>query len=404
MYDYKEEAKLWNDELVKHRRYLHRNPEIGLHLPKAQAYVMEQLRTYGYEPSACGESGVVAIAGGKKPGKVFLMRADMDALPIQEEADVPFVSETEGCMHACGHDNHTAMLLGAAKLLKLHEDEIEGTVKLLFQPGEKILDGAKAMVEAGVLEDPHVDAAMMLHVIAGVPVKSGVMGVYGPGVAYASSDWFRIDIKGVGGHGATPNYARNPLGALCAIHQGIHEIMAEHRAPGDNCVMTVGQMHGGDTGNIIPDTAYMQGTIRTFSEKVRNNLKKDLQILVENTGRAKGVEASLTFGSCCPAVTVDEKMYDSFLKSMRELLGQENTYDLQTLWGGAYAKSSSSEDFSYISEKVPSAVGWFFMGDSREGYKHITHHPETTFDDAWLYIGAAAYVKTGLDWLAAQKI
>lgn len=403
MYDYRDEAKAWSEEIVRHRRYLHENPEVGLRLPKAKAYVMEQLRLYGYEPSECGESGVVALAGGKKPGKVFLMRADMDALPIQEEAEVLYASRVEGCMHACGHDNHTAMLLGAAKLLKEHEDEVEGTVKLLFQPGEEILDGARAMVEAGVLENPHVDAAMMIHVIAGSPVKEGVMGVFGPGAAYASSDWFRIDITGVGGHGATPNYTKNPLGALCAIHQGIHEIMAEHRAPADNCVMTVGQMHGGETGNIIPQTAYMQGTIRTFSEEVRNRLKNDLQMLTDHTARAKGVKAELTFGSRCPAVMVDEKMYGYFLRSMKEMLGEEGTYDLRSKWGGAFAKVSSSEDFSYIAEKVPSAVGWFFIGDSRNGYQHICHHPKVRFDDEWLYIGTAAYVKTGLDWLAGQK-
>ncbi len=262
MFDYREDALALREELITHRRQLHRDPEVGLHLPRTRAYVMEQLRGYGCAPIECGDSGVVALIGGKKPGKVFLLRADMDALPIQEETGLPYASRTPGNMHACGHDTHTAMLLGAAKLLKQHEDEIPGTVKLLFQPGEEILEGAKAMVEAGVLENPRVDAAAMLHVIAGSQVKEGTMGVFGPGAAYASADWFKIEIKGLGGHGAAPNYTRNPLGALCTIHQGIHEIIAEHSAPAENCVMTVGELHGGDTGNIIPDSAYLRGTIR----------------------------------------------------------------------------------------------------------------------------------------------
>ena len=287
-------------------------------------------------------------------------------------------------------------------MLKQHEDEIEGTVKLLFQPGEEILEGAKEMVEANVLENPHVDAAMMIHVISGSAVKEGTMGVFGPGPAYASSDWFSIDIQGIGGHGAAPSYTKNPLGAMCAIQQGIYEIMAEHRAPADNCVMTVGQMHGGNTGNIIPDSAYMQGTIRTFNEKVREKLKEDLRTLTENTAKARGVTAQVSFGSCCPAVMVDEKVHESFLRSMRELLGEENAYDLRTKWGGAFALASSSEDFSYIAEKVPSAVGWFFIGDARNGYQYFCHHPKADFNDDLLYVGAAAYVKASLDWLSRK--
>lgn len=403
MFDYIKDAAVWNDELIRHRRHLHANPEVGLHLPQTKAYVTEQLQSYGYCPQECGDSGIVALAGGKKPGKVFMMRADMDALPIQEETNAEYASRKEGCMHACGHDTHTAMLLGAAKILKEHEDEIEGTVKLLFQPGEEILEGAKAMVEAGVLENPHVDAAMMIHSIAGSPVREGTMGVFGPGPSYASSDWFRIDIKGKGGHGAAPEYTRDPLGAMCAIHQGIHEIMAEHRAPSDNCVMTVGEMHGGNTENIIPDSAFMQGTIRTFNEKVRKKLKEDLCMLAEYTGKAKGVAAEVTFGSSCPPVMVDKNVHASFLKSMGELFGAENTCDLRTAWGGAFALASSSEDFSYIAARVPSVVGWFFIGDSRNGYQYVTHHPKVDFNDKLLYMGAAAYVKAGLDWLYQNR-
>ena len=168
---------------------------------------MKALSDFGYQPLEYGESGVAVLAGGKKPGKVFLIRADMDALPIEEESGVPYASRIKGRMHTCGHDNHTAMLLGAAKLLKRHEDEIEGTVKILFQPGEETLEGAKAMIEAGILENPHVDAALMFHDIAGSPVKEGTVGVFGPGAVYASSG------RGLG-------YAHCMGGSLQQKHKG----------------------------------------------------------------------------------------------------------------------------------------------------------------------------------------
>ncbi|HBA63550.1 MAG TPA: amidohydrolase, partial [Lachnospiraceae bacterium] len=343
-----------------------------------------------------GDSGVVVLAVGQKPGEVFLLRADMDALPLQEETGLPFASKNEGCMHACGHDTHAAMLLGAAKLLKLHEEEIEGTVKLLFQPGEEILEGAKGMIDAGVLEDPHVDAAMMIHAISGVPTPEGMMGVFRAGAAYASADWFQIRIQGVGGHGAVPESTRNPLGAMCTIYEGIHEIMAEHRAPSDNCVMTIGEMYGGDTGNIIPDSAYMRGTIRTFSEEVRANLKEDLVNMVEHIGKAKRVTATVEFQNACPIVQVDASVHESLMQSMKELFGEEKVFLVEE-------PASCSEDFSYIAAEVPAAIGWYFIGDSRNGYTYGGHHPKVNFDDTYLYLGAAAYAKAGIDWLKRNR-
>ena len=397
-YNYLEEACQLNDELVAYRRYLHANPELGLSLPGTKAYVMKTLSDFGYQPLEYGESGVAVLAGGKKPGKVFLIRADMDALPIEEESGVPYASRIKGRMHTCGHDNHTAMLLGAAKLLKRHEDEIEGTVKILFQPGEETLEGAKAMIEAGILENPHVDAALMFHDIAGSPVKEGTVGVFGPGAVYASSGRFEIHIKGVGGHGAAPDWTHNPLGAMCAIYQGIHEIVAEHRSPFDSCTMTVGKMSAGDIANIIPETAIMQGTIRTFSKQVGERLRKDLVTLVEYVGKAKGVTAEVTFGTACPPLVVDSNVHKSFLCSMKEMFGDE-AWDMRTAWGGAYSKSTSAEDFSYIAEKVPSGFGWIFLGDSRQGRKWGCHNPKVQFNDAYLYRGAAAYTKAAMDWL-----
>lgn len=397
-YNYLEEARGLNDELVAYRRHLHAYPELGLSLPNTKAYVMKALTDFGYQPLEYGESGVAVLAGGQKPGKVFLIRADMDALPIEEESGVPYASRIEGRMHTCGHDNHTAMLLGAAKLLKRHEGEIEGTVKILFQPGEETLEGARAMIDAGILENPHVDAALMFHDIAGSPVEEGTVGVFGPGAVYASSGRFEIHIKGVGGHGAAPDWTHNPLGAMCAIYQGIHEIVAEHRSPFDSCTMTVGKMSAGDSANIIPETAVMQGTIRAFSQQVGQRLREDLVTLAEHVGKAKGVTAAVTFGTACPPLVVDPGVHETFLRSMKSMFGDQ-AYDMRTAWGGSYSRSTSAEDFSYIAERVPSAFGWIFLGDSRLGRKWGCHNPKVLFNDDYLYRGAAAYAKGALDWL-----
>ena len=189
------EAKAIENELIAHRRHLHQNPELGFDLPETTAYVMQQLREYGYEPKAVGKAGISAVVG-PDGGKTFLIRGDMDALPMKEETGLPF-SSINGKMHACGHDFHTSALLGAAKLLKAHESELKGQVKLMFQPAEEIMDGANDMIAAGILENPHVDAAMAIHVLHDSLGKAG----YTRGTGCGSSDVFTIKVKGIGGRG-----------------------------------------------------------------------------------------------------------------------------------------------------------------------------------------------------------
>ena len=190
-----EEAKNLKDELIEERRYLHSNAETGFDLNKTKAFVEKELISIGYEPISCGRAGLIAIAGGKKQGKTFLIRGDMDALPIKEETGLEFAS-TNGCMHACGHDMHTSMMLGAAKILKKHEDEINGTVKLMFQPSEETFEGSNDMLENGLLENPKVDAALMIHVMANSPFKAGTAIVSAPGVSAPAADYFEIKVQG----------------------------------------------------------------------------------------------------------------------------------------------------------------------------------------------------------------
>jgi len=270
-----QEAKALSAELISHRRYLHRHAEVGHELSVTTAYVRARLIDMGYEPHACTPCGLVAIAGGQAPGKTFLLRADMDALPITEEGDLEYGSETP-YMHACGHDLHTTMLLGAARLLKMHEGEIQGQVKLMFQPAEESLGGAQGMLEAGLLENPAVDAAMMIHVAAGMPIATGTIAIPRGGVVTAAYDRFDIKVQGVGTHGAMPHMGVDPLNVLCHIHIGLQEINAREIAPGENVALTVGQMHGGSAANIIPDTAFLSGTLRTFSKETRERAKARL--------------------------------------------------------------------------------------------------------------------------------
>lgn len=397
------EAKQMNEELVKNRRYLHQHPELAMALPNTKRYVMDRLREYGYEPREYGESGISVLAGGKRPGKVILLRGDMDALPIQEETGLPYASENEGCMHACGHDCHTSMLLGAAKLLKKHEDEIEGTVKILFQPGEESLIGAKEMVKEGILSQPDVDAAMMIHVTIGIPIPDGMVGVFGAGPSYASADWFKINVRGKGGHGATPQLAVDPLGTICAIHGGIQEIVAEHVNPAENCVMTVGEIHGGNTGNVIADTAFMRGTIRTFDKETREILKESLSRMAEYTAKSRRCEADVEFTNSCGVVECDAKVSEDILGFTQELLGENTAVDLSTAFGGALKRVSGSEDFAAISEKVPSAVALLCIGCSKCGYEYGNHHPKSKFNDDYLYVGTAVYANSAIEWLKKNK-
>lgn len=389
------EAKELKDVVINHRRHIHKNAETHLDLPITSAYVIEKLKEMGYEPQVMGSSGVVAIVGGKKPGKTFLLRADMDALPIIEENDLPFRSKTEN-MHACGHDFHASMLLGAAQLLKNHENEINGTVKLMFQPAEETLSGAKMMVENGILENPKVDAAMMLHVNSGVPIPTGTVMIVPDGACAASADWFTIKVQGKGSHGAMPNLGVDPLNVLSHIHIALQAINAREVAPSDIAVLTIGQMHGGNTSNVIPDTAYMTGTIRTMNEKVRDLVKKRLQEIACGVGTTFGAAVTVTFDQGCACNMVDANLNQQVKSYAEKLIGKDKVLDNSK---NSQAKNYASEDFAYISNVVPSAMVMLAAGTPEEGHCYPLHHPKATFNEDALPIGAAVYANTAMEWL-----
>lgn len=395
-----EEAKGLKEELIEKRRYLHKNPETGFDLVKTLDFVKSELINMGYEPIQCGKSGIIAIAGGKKQGKTFLIRGDMDALPIKEEAEVEFASQN-GCMHACGHDMHTAMMLGAAKLLKKYEDEINGTIKLMFQPAEEIFEGSNDMIENGVLENPKVDAALMIHVMANSPFKTGSAIVSAPGVSAPAADYFEIKVQGSGCHGSMPNTGVDPINVAAHILLGLQEINARELSVTDKAVLTIGTIHAGKAANAIPDMATMGGTIRTYDEETRTFIKNRMTEISQNIGNAFRAKAEVVFGSGCPTLVNDNEISKCTERYTEELLGKDMAFSVAKLssFGGQSSKSAGSEDFAYISHKVPTIMIALSAGQAENGYLYPQHHPKVKFDEDALFYGSSVYAYVAMKWL-----
>ena len=393
------EAEQLKETIIANRHYLHQIPELGLNLPQTANYVEAKLREMGYEPQRIGDCGIMALAG-KGEGKCFLIRADMDALPVEEDADIDFKS-TNGNMHACGHDCHAAMLLGAAQLLKNHEDEIEGTVKLMFQPAEETMEGAKMMVEGGILENPKVEAAMAAHVFTAMPLPVATVSLMGVKSRMAAVDWFTIRITGKGCHGAMPHAGVDPLNVMSHIHIALQSINARELNPTDNLVLTIGQMHGGHTSNVIPNDAFMTGTIRTLKNKTRTMVKTRMEALVASVATAFGAEAVVEWGAGCPVLLQNEGLHqevDGYLKALEGI----NFLNLDEI-GQGESNNMGSEDFAYISNEVPAVFLSIPAGRPADGYVYPQHHPKARFLDEAMISAAAAYAHVAMEWLKAHK-
>lgn len=395
------EANALSSYLVETRRYLHQHPEVGMDLPNTKRFVMEALAEMGLSPVECGAMGVTALIEGYEPGAVFLLRADMDALPMQEQTGLPFASQN-AYMHACGHDCHTAMLLGAARILLANKAKFRGRVKLTFQPGEEIMAGAKDMVAAGLLASPRVDAAMMMHIVSGSDAATGTVSVPGAGISYAFVDWFRVEIQGQGGHGAEPERAINPLSILTSVASHINEIRNLKLASHEFAAISIGEMHGGTVANVIPDTAYLTGTIRTSAAETSERIKTYLAESIPQLAMAKGGQADVLFTISAPGVQSDRTVRDSIVRSTQRLLGEAHVFDLGQDPTGMRSMVSGSEDFAYIAEKVPAGLVWLYAGTPEQGYCYGAHHPKVDFDEAALPVGAAVYAACAMDWLNAQ--
>lgn len=383
------EAAALAGQLTTWRRTLHAYPETGIHLPKTMAYIAGELEKLNisyklHEDISCIEA---TVGSGEK---CFLLRADVDGLPMQEETDLPFRAEN-GCMHSCGHDLHGAMLLGAAKLLKDHEGELPGTVKLLFQSGEEVFLGAKSAIEAGVLENPKVDAAFAMHVIAMMPLGVVMTGKQ----PMASVDGFRITLTGHGGHGSMPEAAIDPINAAVQVYLALQSLIAREIGGTEEAVLTVGRFTAGDAPNIIPQRAELQGTLRTFDPKVRQRLRQrmeEISVAVAAAYRCKGEYESLF---ACASVVTEDDLTGQIERTVRKLLPQFHVL------GGAHGMGS--EDFAEITQQVPSAYFMLGAGPDDEAQRLGQHNPKILFHEDVLPLGAAIYAQAALDWLGAQK-
>ncbi|AKA01619.1 amidohydrolase [Streptomyces noursei ZPM] len=390
----RDDARALSADLVHLRRTLHRTPEVGLDLPRTQETVLAQLADLPLEVSTgAGLSSVTAVLRGAAPGPVVLLRGDMDALPVAERTGLDFAADN-GRMHACGHDLHTTMLTGAAKLLSAHRDRLAGDVVFMFQPGEEGFDGARHMLAEGLLDAAgrRPDAAYAVHVMsAGLP--GGVFGTRG-GPALAASNVLRVTVRGAGGHGSMPHRAKDPVQAGCAMVTALQTWITRTFDVFDPVILTVGTFHAGTQQNVIPDTAVFEATVRSFSAEAQARVKDGTVEVCRGIAAAYGVAVDADFAELYPVTVNDHAEAEFAAHAVREALGEERFAPLpQPLHG--------SEDFSRVLAEVPGAM--LTLGAPPAGAdperSANNHSPLAEFDDAVLADGAAVYAE-----LAARRL
>ncbi|MEY8096371.1 M20 aminoacylase family protein [Falsihalocynthiibacter sp. S25ZX9] len=366
-------------EMTTWRRALHENPELGFECHETAAFVAQKLREFGVDSIEEGiaKTGIVAIINGQKPGPTIGLRADMDALPMQEESGVEYASKNDGKMHACGHDGHTTMLLGAAKYL-VETRNFSGRVALLFQPAEEGGGGGEVMCQEGVMDRFDIQEVYAIHNAPEVPVGKFETCV-GPNMAAVDS--FDIFIKGTGGHAAMPHETADPIMTAVALAQGIQSIVSRNHKATDDLVVSVTQIHAGTADNIIPDTAYINGTVRTFAKDVQAMVMKRLEELCSGYSSAYGVHAKLVYHKGYPATINHAAQTAKAAEVARSIVGEANV-DAEA------SRIMAAEDFAYMLEERPGA--YLHLG---QGMGAQVHHPAYVFNDEILPIGASFFAR-----------
>ncbi len=386
-----ERALELREDTVENRRFFHKNAECGVHMPKAVEFVTGKLREYGLDPRPLGE-GVTATLGFGTP--VLLLRADMDALPMPEESGLEFACPTGTENHACGHDCHAAMLLTAARMLKEREGELHGTVRFMFQPGEETFEGSRNMIENGILENPAPDAALAFHTGPGkLPV--GLVMYNDQSTMMFSTDIFKITIKGRGGHGAYPHTAVDPINIGVHVHLGLQELIARESDPQKSTLLTVGHFESGATANIIPDTAVLEGTIRTNDREARDKLLRRIRELTEGIAAAYGGSAVVEIPRGVPPLVCDGTL-------VREMVGYIKEVPVPGLSFYQGIASSASEDFALVAERIPTAFIYLASGFSDSRGDAPAHNPKVMFNEDVLPVGAALITHCAVRWLESQ--
>jgi amidohydrolase len=378
--------------VVADRRFLHQNPELGFQEFITSKFVAERLAQLGVEDIRTGiaTTGVTGLIRGTKPGpeRVVLLRADMDALPIEEENDVEYKSTVTGKMHACGHDAHTSMLLGVTRLLTARRDQFSGAVKVLFQPAEEGGGGASVMIAEGVLEDPKVDAAFGIHVAQEDPV--GTVSLR-PGPMMASADGFTVIIQGKGGHGAQPHLCVDPVMIGSQIVSALQTIVSREIDPVESAVITVGAFRAGQASNVIPDTAELRATVRSFSPAVRQQLATRIEEIVRGLAAAFRATVQFDYHYGYPPTVNDAAMTEFASGVLAEVVGAENVQVSPQIMG--------AEDFSYFLEKVPGAFWFVGSRNPEKGFIWGHHHPKFDIDEDSMAIGMEGVARVAMAYL-----
>lgn len=369
------------------RRYLHQNAEVGFDLPITTKYVMDRLQEIGLEPKEICKSGVTALIEGKKPGKTYLLRADMDALSMNWENVLEFASKTNAA-HNCGHDMHTAILLGAAQILKENVDELEGNVRLMFQPNEEAFLGSKAMIEAGVLDD--VDVASCMHMMLDYDASNYACA---PGFFSSSCDGFKITVNGKGCHGAMPHLGIDPINVGMSICTAFQQLVSRETPPKETASLTFGQFSGGNTPNIVPDKVVIQGTLRTYNAELRAKLVNRMQTIVKSAGEMYGTTVEYEVLSDVPSIYVNPEMLEEVKTYLSEIEGLTLAND--------NFRITPSDDMAFISEKVPTVYLLLQARVKDNPYPH--HNPKVLFDESAMTWGAAMHAQCAFEWLRNHK-
>jgi amidohydrolase len=362
------------------RREIHRHPELGFEEHRTSALVERELDELGIEHRRVAQTGVVGIIRGALPGKTAALRADMDALPIDEDSGESCASEVPGKMHACGHDAHTAMLLGAARVLVARKATLHGNVVLLFQPAEEGPGGAEPMIAAGVLDDPHVDAVTMLHVDPRLP--TGSVGIT-PGPVNAAADELHLTIRGSGGHGGYPHKAVDAIPATAAVVLALQTIAARETDPLASIVITIGTINGGYRNNVIADRVQMTGTIRTYDPDIRNGVEAKVRRIVDGVAAGYGCTAEIEIVYGYPPVVNDAALATAFAAYLHE----RNGTPIEQL-----APTMGAEDFAFFAQRVPSVVGRLGIFNEQLGSVHSGHSPQFRLDEGAIPTGIATLV------------
>ena len=387
----KDITKKYKDYIIEKRRYFHMNPEPSFNEYDTSKVVQEELTKIGIPFEIFAKTGIIATIKGQNPGKTVLLRADMDALEVCEKNNVSYKSQKEGLMHACGHDGHIAMLLGAAHVLNEIKNDISGEIKLFFQPAEEIAKRAKAVIEESKITDS-IDAAFAIHLWQGIPV--GKISLES-GARMAAADLFSIKVKGKSGHGSMPHETIDAVVVASAIVMNLQHLVSRNTNPLDTLVVTVGKLTAGTRHNIIAGEALLEGTIRSFSDEVWKKIPEQIERVVKNTAAAYNAEAEIDLVRATPPLVNNQDISDILKASAEKLYGEEVVTK--------YEKTPGGEDFAYFTQAVPGALAFVGIRNDEKGINSPHHNETFDMDEEALEMGANLYAQFAIDFLNLKK-